>query len=53
MTAVVVSLDGAWILPVLGVADYSDNGWVYIRTQRGRYFAHRVEITIYPRSADA
>lgn len=48
MTAVVVSLDGAWILPVLEVADYSVHGWVYIRTPRGRYFAHRDEITIYP-----
>ena len=47
-TGLVVSLDGEWLLPVIEVIDYSSNGWVYVRTIRGRYFAHRDEITIYP-----
>ena len=48
-TAVVLSLDEAWVLPVTDVIDYSEgNAWVYVRTPRGRYYAHRDEITIYP-----
>ena len=47
-TAVVLSLDQAWVLPVTEVIEYSSNGWVYVRTIRGRYYAHRDEITIYP-----
>ena len=47
--AVVLSLDKAWILPLLEVIEYSEgNAWVYVRTPRGRYYAHRDEITIYP-----
>ena len=42
-TAVVLSLDKAWLLPVTEV-----NAWVYVRTPRGRYYAHRDEFTIYP-----
>ena len=46
-TAVVLSLDQAWVLPVTEVIDYSEgNAWVYVRTPR--YYAHRDEITIYP-----
>ena len=48
-TAVVLSLDEAWILPLLEVIEYSEgNAWVYVRTPRGRYYVHRDEITIYP-----
>ena len=48
-TAVVLSLDEAWVPPVTEVIDYSEgNAWVYVRTTRGRYYAHRDEITIYP-----
>ena len=48
-TAVVLSLDQAWVLPVTEVIEYSEgNAWVYVRTPRGRYSAHRDEITIYP-----
>ena len=43
-TAVVLSLDQAWVLPVTEVIDYSEgNAWVYVRTPRGRYYAHRDE----------
>ena len=48
-TAVVLSLDQAWVLPVTEVIEYSEgNAWVYVRTPGGRYYAHRDEITIYP-----
>lgn len=48
-SAVVLSVDRAWILPVHEVIDYSEgNAWVYVRTPRGRYYAHRDEITICP-----
>ena len=48
-TAVVLSLDQAWILPLLEVIEYSEgNAWVYVRTPGGRYYAHRDEFTIYP-----
>lgn len=48
-SAVVLSLDEAWVLPVHEVVDYSEgNAWVYVRTPRGRYYAPRDEITIYP-----
>ena len=41
-TAVVLSLDEAWVLPVTEVVDYSEgNAWVYVRTPRGRYYAPR------------
>ena len=47
-TAVVLSLDEAWVLPVTEVIEYSEgNAWVYVRTPRGRDSAHRDEITIY------
>ena len=46
--ALVVSVNGQWILPVTEVIDYSTNGFVYVRTPLGRYYAHRDEITIYP-----
>lgn len=47
--ALVVSVNGQWVLPVTEVIEYSEgNAWVYVRTPRGRYYAHRDEITIYP-----
>ena len=37
-TAVVLSLDKAWVLPVTEVIEYSEgNAWVYVRNLRGRY----------------
>lgn len=49
-TATVLSLDGRWILPVTDVIEYRPNGWAYVRTPLGRFYADPAEITVYPQA---
>ena len=46
-TAVVLSLDEAWILPVTEVIEYSEgNAWVYVRTpRRNHHLPRRQDMT--------